>query len=277
MLSARGASTYYWGFTDEISAEEGRARARHRRSRAGRWRNGRRTGHQSQCDGLQHQACRFGNRGADPDDHARGHPAVGPADDSGCRAPDHREQQRRHRPVVHQRLLGFGRRRVAAWPRPQQHPRARQRPPARELRPGRRRPRVVSRPLAAPVRRRRAHRSPEGRCVRDLRLRRRGRRGQRHPAPAVHRLHRHGHGWHDLQRRGQPVQGVRHRRHRRPHEGQVQRVPLARLPEAGCLREHRRQGLHGQQRPAVDGLVGSAPRQSVHPGQRRPCSATCGG
>ena len=108
--------------------------------------------------------------------------------------------------------------RVAARPRPQQHAGARQRPPARELRPCRGRSRVVRRPPADPVRCRRAHRGAEGRRVRDLRFRRRGGRGQRHPAPAIHGIHRDRHCRHHVQRRRQPVQGRASPWHRRPDQ-----------------------------------------------------------
>ena len=53
------------------------------------------------------------------------------------------------------------------------------------------------------------------------------RRGQRDPAPAVHRRHRNGRRpAQPTTARRQRLQGVGHRRHRRPHEGQLQRVPV---------------------------------------------------
>ena len=85
-------------------------------------------------------------------------------------------------------------------------------------------PHFVRRPVADSVRRRRAHRSAEGRCVGHLRFGRGGRRGQRDPAPAVHGRHGDGDCGHDLQRRRQRVQGPAHGGRRRPDARPLQRV-----------------------------------------------------
>ena len=80
--------------------------------------------------GSEHQADRHGDCGADRDDHARGHPGVGPADDfrtSCARSPPTTTADL---PVVHQRLLGLRLRGFAARPRAQQHAGPRERPPA---------------------------------------------------------------------------------------------------------------------------------------------------
>ena len=149
---------------------------------------------------------------------------------------DHREQQRLDRAVVHQRLLRVRHRRVAARPRPQQHPRARQRPPHRELRPGRRRSRVVS-PTSSQL--------PFD-AVERIEILKDGASaiyGSDAVAGVVNMILRQQFtGFTATATAGQNYNGegdkfkvVGHRRHRRPHEGQVQRVPVHRLPEVGCV------------------------------------------
>ena len=153
----------------------------------------------------------------------------------------------RHRRADEQRLDG-----VAARPRRPEHAGAaeRQAPDGGVRRdPGR----LRRQPRLDPVLGDRARRSPQGRRVRHLRQRRDRRRDQLHPAPGLPRrrgdavLRRA-----DARRRRREVERDRHRRLRRPGEGQVQRLPLGVLPEGRVARPEQAQ-LLGQQRRSRPG------------------------
>ncbi len=109
----------------------------------------------------------------------RRHPGPGP-DLGRRRDPEHHRQRLDAQHHLQQRRQRRNPRQPAQ-PRLQPHPGAGQRPSLGRWH----RPRRRSRPQHHPDRCGRAHRSPEGRRLGDLRLRRDRRRGQRHPAPEL--------------------------------------------------------------------------------------------
>jgi hypothetical protein len=135
---------------------------------------------------FQHQAHRYrdrqpraGDRPAGDRSDRQGHRGRPAALDLG----QHRQRQQRD----HQQRLGFrfGRHRPAR-PVAEEHPGAAQWPPPGQLRlPGRWPVRHLRQPQRPADGRRRAHRSAEGRCVRRIRFRCRGRRGQHHHPPEL--------------------------------------------------------------------------------------------
>ncbi len=136
----------------------------------------------------------------------------------------------------------------------------------------------------APVRRRRAHRNPEGRRVRHLRLRRRGGRGQRDPAPAVHRLHRNGDGRH----RTTTARAATSRSSATGGIGDLTKDKYNAFlsvdyQKSDAIPEQYRPRLHRQQRPAVHGPGGPAAGQHRTTdttsclGNVRPVNPTTGG